>query len=517
MEKLGNLKIGTRLALAFGLVVLLMIGIVITAKIGLARVGQEMELINQDRYPKVRLVSDVKDAVNLQARAARNVLLMDDAADREKEIKTIAEQRALVAERYATLEKMLTTEAGKQLFAKLQTERADYVREMDAYLKLVAGGDLVAAKPQLLAKLRTQQLQYMKVLEEFAEYQEKLMANAGLAAAQTVASVQWQMLAAAALAVVLAAFAAWSVANSVTRPLRIAVDALEKVAAGDLTVQVDTHRQDEVGRLLRALQATVDSLGVVVGNVRASVEQVATASGQIAQGNTDLSQRTEEQASSLQQTAASMEQMTATVRHNADNARAANQLAASASAVASQGGDAVQRVVETMSEIQGASRRIAEILSTIDGIAFQTNILALNAAVEAARAGEQGRGFAVVASEVRVLAQRSAEAAKQIKSLITDSVEKAEAGSALVNDAGATMGEIVNQVRRVTDLIAEITASTNEQTSGLDQVNVAVGQLDQTTQQNAALVEESAAAAESLKQQAARLAESVRVFRLATG
>jgi methyl-accepting chemotaxis protein len=268
-----------------------------------------------------------------------------------------------------------------------------------------------------------------------------------------------------------------------------------------------------VGSVMSSMQAMRDALVDLVGSVRAGVENVSTASAEIAQGNADLSSRTEQQAASLQQTAASMEQLTSTVRASADNARQANQLAQGASSTAVRGGEVVAKVVHTMSDIQSSSNRIAEIISVIDGIAFQTNILALNAAVEAARAGEQGRGFAVVASEVRTLAQRSAEAARQIKTLISDSVEKVQAGDALVQEAGATMTDVVAQVKRVSELIAEITAAAGEQRQGIEQVGGAVSLLDQTTQQNAALVEQSAAAAESLKQQARKLAEVVSAFK----
>ncbi|CAH0351018.1 methyl-accepting chemotaxis protein [Aquabacterium sp. CECT 9606] len=304
------------------------------------------------------------------------------------------------------------------------------------------------------------------------------------------------------------------VSRGVVLPIGRAVKVAQAVANGDLTSHIDTSGSDETAQLLKALKAMNDSLILTVGTVRQSSENIATGSSQIAIGNTDLSHRTETQASNLQQTAASMEELSSTVRHNADTARQASQLASSASDVAAKGGSVVAQVVGTMAEITTASRKINDIIGVIDGIAFQTNILALNAAVEAARAGEQGRGFAVVASEVRSLAQRSANAAKEIKGLINDSVEKVQTGSRLVDDAGQTMDDIVAQVRRVTDLIGEISSATHEQTSGIELVSGAVAQLDQVTQQNAALVEESAAAAESLKHQAAELVKAVSVFQL---
>ena len=306
-----------------------------------------------------------------------------------------------------------------------------------------------------------------------------------------------------------------AVSRGVLLPIGRAVKVAQAVASGDLTSQIDTRGTDETAQLLQALKAMNDSLILTVGAVRQSSESIATGSSQIATGNTDLSHRTETQASNLQQTAASMEELSSTVRNNADTARQASQLASSASDVAAKGGSVVAQVVGTMAEITQSSRKISDIIGVIDGIAFQTNILALNAAVEAARAGEQGRGFAVVASEVRSLAQRSASAAKEIKGLINDSVDKVQNGSRLVDNAGQTMDDIVAQVRRVTDLIGEISSATQEQTSGIELVSGSVAQLDQVTQQNAALVEESAAAAESLKHQASELVKAVSVFRLA--
>ncbi|MFM2068285.1 MAG: hypothetical protein RLZZ584_3194 [Pseudomonadota bacterium] len=301
--------------------------------------------------------------------------------------------------------------------------------------------------------------------------------------------------------------------RSIVGPLEQAHDLAQAIAGGDLTSQVPSQGKDECSDLLRAVAGMQDALRGMVGNIRQTTESISTASTQIASGNQDLSGRTEQTAGSLQQTASSMEQLTGTVRQTADSARTANQLASSAAQAAQRGGEVVSQVVQNMDEISSQSRKIAEIIGTIDGIAFQTNILALNAAVEAARAGEQGRGFAVVAGEVRNLAQRSANAAREIKSLIGASVDKVESGSRLVQDAGATMSEIVTSVQRVSDIIGEITAAATEQSSELGQVNTAVTQLDQMTQQNAALVEESAAAAESLREQAARLAELVAAFR----
>ncbi|MBL8359924.1 MAG: HAMP domain-containing protein [Rubrivivax sp.] len=317
-----------------------------------------------------------------------------------------------------------------------------------------------------------------------------------------------------AVALALGVAFAWWITRSITVPLAAAVGAARRVAGGDLTGAIDVSSADELGELLAAMRDMQSSLARTVSLVRDNAENVATAGSQIAQGNADLSSRTERQASALQQTSATMSELSDTVRHNADSARQASQLAQSASEVAQQGGAVVGEVVETMKGINEASRRIAEIIGTIDGIAFQTNILALNAAVEAARAGEQGRGFAVVAGEVRGLAQRAGEAAREIRSLIGASVERVEAGSALVGRAGETMTDVVAAVRRVSDIVGEISSSSGEQAVGVTQIGQAVAQLDQVTQQNSALVEESAAAAESLKQQAGQLVGAVAVFRV---
>jgi methyl-accepting chemotaxis protein len=326
--------------------------------------------------------------------------------------------------------------------------------------------------------------------------------------------VVWICVLASAVAVAAAAAFAWALIGQITRGIDEAVKVAETVAAGDLRSRIDVRRRDETGRLMGALQRMNASLVAIVGDVRGASESIATGSSQIANGNADLSQRTEEQASNLQQTAASMEQLTATVKQNADTALLATQLASTASQSAERGGAVVNQVVATMDQITASSRKVVDIIGVIDGIAFQTNILALNAAVEAARAGEQGRGFAVVAAEVRSLAQRSGAAAREIKTLIGDSVARVEDGTRLVADAGHTMADIVGQVRRVNDMIGEISAASSEQSTGIGQIGDAVSQLDQVTQQNAALVEESAAAAESLNQQAAQLARVVGTFKL---
>ena len=378
-------------------------------------------------------------------------------------------------------------------------------------------GDASTALTLRQQRLEPVAAQYLGAIDEFVTVQEGLRdqaRNEALAHARRMEQLGW-----AAMTAVLAftiAGVAWMV-RSITRPLKASVIAAEAIASGDLTARAYVERDDELGHLMNAIASMSEQLRGIVVEVRQGVESVAAASAEIATGNHDLSTRTEQMASNLQQTVSSMEQMTATVAQSADTARKANQLASAAAGSAGRGGAVVEQVVASMARISAGSQRISEIIGTIDGIAFQTNILALNAAVEAARAGEHGRGFAVVAGEVRNLAQRSAAAAKEIKTLITSSVDTVNAGSALVEQTGTAMHDIVTSVQRVSDLIGDIAAAAHEQRDGIGQINTAVGHLDTVTQQNAALVEESAAAAQSLRQQAQRLAQAVSVFKVGTG
>ncbi|PTT88386.1 methyl-accepting chemotaxis protein [Pelomonas sp. HMWF004] len=515
MIALKNLRIGTRLGAAFALVALLMIAMAVNGWLGLRTIRADIDDVLKDRYVKVRIANDIGDDVNIQARAMRNLLLLDSEDKRQPEIQSIATARDRVVKRYEDLNKLINTPEGRKRFDKLQAERSAFVASQTEFMGLVKAGDIDAAKTVLLDKLRPLQLTYMKELSGLTEFQEKLMDESGMNAYETIQRVTLMSLGGTLLGLAMAVLAGVVVTRSITRPMAAVVADLNTVAGGDLTVNVATDRSDELGALQRALSATVTALRRVVGEVRSGVDSVTTASSQIAAGNQDLSSRTEQQASSLQETASSMEELTATVRQSADTARTASGLAAEASQAAGRGGEVVGQVVGTMNEISTSSRKIVDIIGVIDGIAFQTNILALNAAVEAARAGEQGRGFAVVASEVRTLAQRSAEAAKEIKGLISASVERVETGSRQVAEAGEAMQAIVEQVRKVNDLIGEIASTASEQSRGIEQVNTAVTQMDQVTQQNAALVEESAAAASSLAHQAEALAKAVAVFRIA--
>jgi methyl-accepting chemotaxis protein len=408
----------------------------------------------------------------------------------------------------------ISTDQGRSYIQTIGERRKVYLASRVQMLDYLKNADQLAAEAALKDKMLPAAQAYVAAMHDLHAYEQNLAkARADdMRASAHSAMLMLGALVAASIAVGLAG--AVVITRSVTQPLKQAVAAARTIADNDLSQTLDSVRHDELGDLLRALGQMQSSLRRMVGQVRSSTDSIGTASTQIASGNQDLSSRTEQTASSLQQAASSMEQLTGTVRQSADSARQANQLASSAAEVAARGGKVVSEVVSTMDDINTSSKKIADIIGVIDGIAFQTNILALNAAVEAARAGEQGRGFAVVAGEVRSLAQRSADAAKEIKTLIGASVERVESGSRLVADAGATMQEIVGSVQRVTDIIGEITAASAEQSDGIGQVNTAVTQLDQMTQQNAALVEESAAAAESLKGQAMSLAQVVGSFRL---
>jgi len=515
MLRISNLRVATRLAAGFGLVIVSGLAVALYGRTALNSVGNELKLLTDDRIVKVNQVRDIRDNLNLVAQSVRNIAMLEDDAAMEAEVKRL---EAATVENSALFEKLnqtITAAKGKELLAKAEQARLVYGPLVLKAIELGRANNIAGARDFVIGPLHNSHTEYFASLKNLALFQEELMAQSKAEAATTVSAASTLMLLVALLAAGLGAFTAWLLARSVTVPLKQAMDASDRIAQGDLSVLIASDSGDELGQLLQSLARMQTSLGQVVGTVRGNADSVATASAQIAQGNLDLSSRTEQQASSLQETAASMEQLGSTVKQNADNARQANQLAQGASEVAIKGGAVVAQVVDTMKGINDSSRKIADIISVIDGIAFQTNILALNAAVEAARAGEQGRGFAVVAGEVRNLAQRSAEAAKEIKSLITDSVERVDTGSSLVDQAGVTMTEVVNAIRRVTDIMGEIASASAEQSQGVSQVGEAVGQMDQVTQQNAALVEESAAAADSLRQQAQALVQAVSVFKLA--
>jgi methyl-accepting chemotaxis protein len=511
---MNQFKISTRLALAFGVMVLLLVAL---GGVSLGRsASQRAELTDVvgTRIPVTKALGTLADGVNVQATQYRNLVIFSNETILKASQDQIVEARSGVTQAYKELERLIVSDKGKEVLGRMQQQRAEFLKVGDQYLALIKQGQKDEAVKMLEEQLRPVQRAYQAVIREQVGLQAQLTVASGQRAEAQADALQRDVVIAGAVAIGIAIFMAISIIRSITRPLAQAVEAADRVASGDLSGQIVVRSEDETGHLLSALQRMQQSLVNTVSAVRQNAEGVASASAQIASGNNDLSARTEQQASALEETAASMEELGSTVRQNADNARAANQLAVSASTVAVQGGDVVAEVVETMKGINASSTKIADIISVIDGIAFQTNILALNAAVEAARAGEQGRGFAVVAGEVRSLAGRSAEAAKEIKTLITASVERVEQGTVLVDKAGATMTEVVSAIRRVTDIMGEISAASSEQSAGVGQVGEAVTQMDQATQQNAALVEEMAAAASALNAQAGELVNAVAVFKL---
>ncbi len=507
-------RISTQLSLLVGLVSAMLLGLGGLGLHGLGRSSDALTAVYEGRALSIDPLARM-DALHRDSRLALTQALLQTlpAADAVAQIDGHIAQASKLWEAYragqpTAQEARLATAAADALASFVQ----DGLRPSVAALR--------AGTPKEAMRLQTEKVQPLSLalqrsLDALIQLQlDEAQAQYANAMAHA-ATVRWVSIVAIGLGVMLAAAAGHAMARAFGRQLGAepeqAAALAQRVAAGELDTAI-TLRDGDSSSLMAQLKLMQSRLGDVVGRVRQNADSVATASAQIAQGNNDLSERTEQQASALQQTAASMEELSATVRQNAYNARQANQLALGASTVAVRGGEVVGRVVDTMKGINDASRRIADIIGVIDGIAFQTNILALNAAVEAARAGEQGRGFAVVASEVRNLAQRSAEAAKEIKGLISASVERVEQGSALVDQAGATMSEVVNSIQRVTDLVGEISAASSEQSVGVAQVGEAVSQMDQATQQNAALVEQSAAAAESLRQQALMLVQAVAMF-----
>ncbi|WP_432239392.1 methyl-accepting chemotaxis protein [Herbaspirillum robiniae] len=514
---ISNMKIGARLTLGFGAVIALLLAIAVLGNVQLGRLADGISLIVKDRYPKTVMANTVQIQVNKIALDIRDILLTSDA----ERIKALAADATAADKKMneflARLREVARTDEDKKFVEAAIAARDAYIPARDKLMALAQAGQVDEAKAYLPQQFMPVQIKYFIALDAMFDYQGGLMDAAGAAAAQDSASARTIINSLAVVALLLAAVVAWLVSRSITRPLVNAVGVARRVAEGDLTTRVEVTSRDETGELMAALKLMNDNLRNIVSRVRTGTDTINHASGEIASGNLDLSSRTEQQAGSLEETASAMEELTSTVKQNADNARQANQLAASASSVAVEGGAVVGQVVETMASINASSKKIVDIIGVIDGIAFQTNILALNAAVEAARAGEQGRGFAVVASEVRSLAQRSATAAKEIKLLIDDSVAKVDTGSHLVEQAGSTMTEVVASVKRVTDIVAEISAASTEQSTGIEEINRAITLMDESTQQNAALVEEAAAAAQAMQDQAAQLMEAVSVFKVESG
>ena len=512
--KISNISISLRLWLGFGLLMLLLVSMATLGINRLASLEHQMEDVIKDKYPKTVVAGDLIDQLNLVARSVRNILLLKDPRQIKSEADRITGAELATREGLQTLDKTLTDDTSRSMLAAVLTAQKNYLVKRDQVLAMMAEGAKEQAIDALISDVRPVQSVYMASVEKLIKHQHQLMEQAGASVTASYLEARNLMLFLSVSGLLLAGLIAYFVTRSITTPLNRAVKVAKTVAAGDLTSQIHSTGTDETGQLMQALKEMNDNLRSIVGRVRLGTDTIATATGEIASGNMDLSSRTEQQAGSLEETASAMEELTATVKQNADNARQANQLASTASKVALQGGDVVGQVVDTMSAINASSKKIVDIISVIDGIAFQTNILALNAAVEAARAGEQGRGFAVVAAEVRSLAQRSSSAAKEIKALIDDSVTTVGNGSKLVEQAGATMHEVVSSVRRVTDIVAEISSASQEQSTGIEEINRAVTLMDEVTQQNAALVEQAAATAQSLQNQAANLTEVVSVFRL---
>ncbi len=518
---LSRMTLGKRLYAGFGLILIVMAIVTVLAMFKVQAIEAALRANSEEHAAIQRYAINFRGSAHDRSIATRDVVLAGTPLDRQKEVAAIDTLAGFYANSAGPLEKLIGSAGDaaelSRLYGAIKDIESQSVATTKAVIAAVEKGEAEAAHALVWTQAKPQYVQWLAAINKLIDFEEARIQEKNKLAIAQADSFRAVMLTALALALAGGIGLALLISRSIIRQLGAEPDALSDaarlVSEGDLSA-VPGAALAPAGSVLASLGAMQASLARVVGQVRHASDSIATGSVQIASGNLDLSQRTEEQANNLQETASSMEQMNATVKSNAETARQATQLATSASAAAEKGGHVVSRVVATMDEITTSSKKIGDIIGVIDSIAFQTNILALNAAVEAARAGEQGRGFAVVASEVRSLAQRSAEAAKEIKSLIGSSVDKVEAGSKLVGEAGASMDDIVTQVKRVSVLIGEISSSTLEQTTGIGQVSAAVTQLDHSTQQNAALVEQSAAAAESLKHQAAQLAAVVGIFKL---
>jgi methyl-accepting chemotaxis protein len=514
MRAFLNLRLFNKLLLSFAVVLTLCLGLGIFSVVQLGKVNQTSTDLSDNWMPSVRVLLEMKyDVARFRSQEAQHIL-SDTEADRAKYEKRMDEFRDRVKQDRAAYEKLITEPEERAGYAEFGRLWDQYLLSSVEVIKLSRAEKNEEAKALIRGMSSTTFNSALDILEKLA----KVNIDGGVRASQLgddlYASARWWIIGIIVACIAMGAVQAVWIAGLISRPLVNAVQIAQTVAAGNLTSQIEVNTTDETGQLLAALKEMNDNLQSIVGQVRTGTDVIATAASEIATGNLDLSARTEQQASSLEETASSMEEMTSTVKQNSDNARRANELAHSASGIAAQGGEVVSQVVATMGSINASSSKIVDIIGVIDGIAFQTNILALNAAVEAARAGEQGRGFAVVASEVRNLAQRSASAAKEIKGLITDSVAQVETGSKLVHQAGKTMDEVVASVKKVSDIVAEITNAGKEQEVGIEQINQAISEMDTVTQQNAALVEQAAAASASMQEQAENLSRVVSVFKL---
>jgi len=510
---ISNLKIGARLGIAFAIVLTLLVFISLTAIFNMSSMNGVTETLVKQDFVETKLATDALD--NVRGSIARIFEIVsttnDDAAKEAKE--RLKANTSKFDEDIADLGKMVSTQEGKDILDKIKDSRGRYVTSYEKTIALVSSNREDASK-LAFGETYKELHSFADGLRSMVDHQQKNFTKNGELSMETYSSSRTKMIVYSLVAIVLGVVAAWWITRSITTPINQAVSIAQTIASGDLTKEFAAETSDETGKLIQALHDMNGNLVNIVSEVHVGTETIASATSQISQGNMDLSSRTEAQASALEETASSMEELTSTVRQNADNARQADKLAQQASEVAIKGGDAVSQVVSTMEAINESSKKIVDIISVIDGIAFQTNILALNAAVEAARAGEQGRGFAVVASEVRNLAQRSAAAAKEIKELIGDSVEKVDTGSRQVHVAGSTMNEVVKSIKQVTDIMGEITSASHEQSQGIDQINTVIIEMDTTTQQNSALVEEAAAASKALSDQTNMLMQVVSAFKI---
>ncbi|CDN87149.1 Methyl-accepting chemotaxis sensory transducer [Hydrogenophaga intermedia] len=517
MNFLRNMSVGTKLWTGVALIILALLGTIASAGLRSARMGEASERTLTLLSEKTALAVEWAGVTETTTTRVQASTLSSDPNISALYKDLIPAGSARISELQKALDAMPKTEAEIAALARIAELRTTVLASLGKATKLKAAEDYAGAAQEISTNFNGAVTPYLNAVQDFGRMQKKVLMDAQAEQAKeraaniTVAAAQLGLL------IVAIAVGAFFLIRNIRQPLNETMAFAERMAAGDLTATLNNDRGDEFGAMTRALGTMRDRLVSVVADVKRGTENITVAAKEISTGNNDLSSRTEQTASNLQQTAASMEQMSGAIKQSADSARVANQLADVAGQSAQKGGSVVNQVVSTMEEINQASRKINDIIGVIDGIAFQTNILALNAAVEAARAGEQGRGFAVVAGEVRNLAQRSAQAAKEIKGLIGASVDKVTVGTELVNQAGQTMSEIVENVVRVRDIIGEIASASGEQAEGVNQINAAVSNLDQMTQQNAALVEESAAAASSMNDQAARLAEVVRIFRLDGG
>ena len=512
--QLNHLSITPKLSLSFCGVVSLLLLLAILSYLRVAELNREIALTNSERYPNVVLAHSIKDQLNGLTNTMHNMLMVTDADDLKKEFPKLEAGARIITESTEKLSKTVATPEAKASMKTLIELRQKYAKYQNEFTNLAKESRTEEAKTTLQYVLQPVYISYNDEIEKLIVHQSQIMDKASQQSNKYAQQTVWLVLVITVSAVVLAALLGTLTLRSITRPLKDAVVIAQKVADGDLTSNIHTEATDETGQLLEALRAMNDGLVDIVSQVRQGTETIVTASNEIASGNLDLSIRTEQQATSLEKTSTSMENFTRAIRDNADKAQQANKMAIVATQNAVEGGQVVSEVVMTMDSINASSKKIVDIISVIDGIAFQTNILALNAAVEAARAGEQGRGFAVVASEVRSLAQRSAAAAKEIKTLIDHSVENVSIGSKLVNKAGSTMQTVVASIQNVTQVIGEINHASADQISGIEEASLSIAQMDEVTQQNAALVEQAAAAAGSMKDQANNLSVIVSRFKI---